>query len=543
MILGAFLDCSRNAVFKVEEVKKYASYLSQLGYKELYLYTEDNYELLDEPYFGFLRAKYSVEELKELDDYCFHLGIELVPTVQVLGHMGMIHRWKRFHDIIDTEDILLVDEAKTYEFIEKVFLNVSRIFRSKRVNIGLDEAHNLGRGKYMDKHGYKKPYEILSKHLVKVSKIMEKYGLTGVMWSDLFFKFSNDGKYSCVGLNERKMRKAVGKIPKNIEVCYWRYYGNEKREYDEMFAAHKKFFKKVSFAGGAISWYGFTPFNDYSFHHGEVAIKSCIDNQIDRVVLTLWGDGGGQCSFYAMLPSVVAWSEFVKGNFNRESIKQRFQALVGEDYDTFMLLDLPNKIAVERVGANFLCNPSLYMLYNDYFCGAFDCFVTEGDGAVYGQYARQLAEHSANERFGYIFELLSKLCSVMQLKYDLGVKTRRLYQARDKQGLRKLIDEAYTPLVERLQAFQEAYDYRWEKENKTSGIEVEDIRVGGLIERTRHCAKLLERVIAEDFVICELEEKMLDFYGNGTQLSGNPIVCNQYLLCSSVNVFSHGLMC
>ena len=60
---GAMLDMSRNAVMKPEEVKKYARLLKSLGYNMIQLYTEDTYEVSDEPYFGYLRGKYSKEEL------------------------------------------------------------------------------------------------------------------------------------------------------------------------------------------------------------------------------------------------------------------------------------------------------------------------------------------------------------------------------------------------------------------------------------------------------------------------------------------------
>ena len=54
--LGFMLDCSRNAVMKVEEIKRLISLLALLGYTYLELYTEDTYELPDEPYFGYQRG-------------------------------------------------------------------------------------------------------------------------------------------------------------------------------------------------------------------------------------------------------------------------------------------------------------------------------------------------------------------------------------------------------------------------------------------------------------------------------------------------------
>ena len=48
---GVMLDCSRNGVMKVEQAKRFIDYLEKIGYNTLELYTEDTYEIEDEPYF------------------------------------------------------------------------------------------------------------------------------------------------------------------------------------------------------------------------------------------------------------------------------------------------------------------------------------------------------------------------------------------------------------------------------------------------------------------------------------------------------------
>ena len=58
--LGVMIDCSRNAVMKASEVKKFALNLSKMGYNALLLYTEDTYEIEDEPFFGHLRGRFII---------------------------------------------------------------------------------------------------------------------------------------------------------------------------------------------------------------------------------------------------------------------------------------------------------------------------------------------------------------------------------------------------------------------------------------------------------------------------------------------------
>ena len=65
---GVMLDMSRNGVMRVSEVKRYVDYISAFGYNSLQLYTEDTYEMEGEPFFGYLRGRYTREELKEMDE-------------------------------------------------------------------------------------------------------------------------------------------------------------------------------------------------------------------------------------------------------------------------------------------------------------------------------------------------------------------------------------------------------------------------------------------------------------------------------------------
>ena len=69
---GLMLDCSRNGVMKLDVVKKFIRYMAIMGLDTLMLYTEDTYEIPEYPYFGYLRGRYSCEELKEMDEYAYN---------------------------------------------------------------------------------------------------------------------------------------------------------------------------------------------------------------------------------------------------------------------------------------------------------------------------------------------------------------------------------------------------------------------------------------------------------------------------------------
>ncbi|MBQ5800467.1 MAG: family 20 glycosylhydrolase, partial [Clostridia bacterium] len=144
---GSLIDCSRNAVMNMKSLKEWIDMIADLGFNSLMVYTEDTYEVNGHPYFGYARGRYSKSEMKEMDAYARSRGVELIPYIQTLAHIEMIFRWKDYAPIHDCDDILLCDDERTYELIDSMFETLRECFSTHVVNVGMDEAKNMGRGK------------------------------------------------------------------------------------------------------------------------------------------------------------------------------------------------------------------------------------------------------------------------------------------------------------------------------------------------------------------------------------------------------------
>ncbi len=147
---GSMIDCSRNAVMKVDAVKEWMDICADMGHNMVMIYTEDTYEVNGQPYFGYARGRYSKEEMKEMDRYALSKGLELIPYIQTLAHIDTIFRWRDFKDIRDLDDILLCESEKTYALIDSMLKTLAECFTTRTVNVGMDEAHRIARGKYYD---------------------------------------------------------------------------------------------------------------------------------------------------------------------------------------------------------------------------------------------------------------------------------------------------------------------------------------------------------------------------------------------------------
>ena len=152
--IGVMFDCARNAVMNLATAKEYFAYLALIGYSYAKLYVEDCLKVDGEPYFGYMRGSYSKEEIRELDGYAQLFGIELVPCIQTLAHYNQLFLHQEYKSIQDKDDILLIGADRTYELLDNIFRTVAECFSSRNINIGMDEAHYVGRGKYCDCNGY-----------------------------------------------------------------------------------------------------------------------------------------------------------------------------------------------------------------------------------------------------------------------------------------------------------------------------------------------------------------------------------------------------
>lgn len=503
--IGYMADCSRNAVARVDTLKHLVRQAALMGYHFIGLYLEDTLAIPEEPYFGYMRGAYTKEEIAEVVRYAELFGVEIRPYVETLAHLNQITRYEHYQKFIDTDDILLAGDERTYEFLDHYLKAVSDAFPSRRVNLGMDEAHMVGLGKYLDAHGYQNRVEIIQKHLERVMEICRKYGLQPQMWSDMFFRLAFGGEYY---VKDKPMAENV-KIPEGLELVYWDYYSADEEHYDDMLRQHRKLTDKVSFAGGVWKWIGFAPHNRYSAAIGKAALASCRRNGITSVVMTGWGDNGGEASQFSILPGLFEDARLV---YEDDLPEGAFYALTGIREEDYMKLDLVNPLPerVDRVN-----NAGKFLLYNDALLGVFDPLAQQLTNGYYEDAANQLEQavrNSSGSSLCYVLRTQAALCRVLQDKANLGTVIRTAYDAGDREKLREIAEEVIPQLLGRLDRFYRDFRKQWMSENKAFGFEVQLLRIGGLRQRILEVQQRMEEYLSGELAeIDELEKPVLPF--------------------------------
>lgn len=536
-VLALMLDCSRNAVVTFDTFKDMTKRLALMGYSMIQLYTEDTYEMEDYKYFGYMRPRLSVTDIKMMDEYTKIFGIELTPCIQTLAHLATYLCWQEAGEFTDTADILMVGNPETYKFIESEFRTMAEAFTSRRINIGLDEAHMLGRGKYLDKNGYKERRELMLEHCLKVFEIAEKYGFRPMMWSDMFFRTTSpvDAYYH---IDQPMDRELCEKFPENVDLIYWDYYNDNEELVDGMFRLHKDVTDNVVFAPGAWKWSGFAPNNRFSAKVSRVQHKYCRKYGVAEVIVTAWGDNGNLASGYSNMPVVQQWAEMCYRN-SEADIKARFRTCMDADFDEFYNLDMTNivrEISDPPAGAY---NPGLYILYQDVLMGLLDKHIEPHFAEHYAEWKLAFEGYmNNNPRWGYIFELQRDLCAVLELKCNVGIDAHEAYKAGDKEKLSVIANETLPEITRRMRKLHDAATKQWHSENQAIGLDSLDLKLGGVIMRLEVAEKRIRDYVEGNVAeLQELDRERLPFVAH---VEGKPNVAA--LNCWKRNVTANVLM-
>ena len=518
--LAYMADCSRNAVLNLNSAKKMIEVLALMGYSTFELYMEDTYEIADQPYFGYFRGRYTVAELQEIEAYAADFDLTFVPCIQTLAHLSAFVKWgvKEVQELRDVEDILLIGEEKVYDLIEGMFKTMSQL-RTRKINIGMDEAHLVGLGRYLIQHGFQNRSLLMCQHLERVLDIADKYGFHCQMWSDMFFKLmSADGQYDRDVEIPEETRVYLDRLKDRVTLVYWDYYQDSEEKYNRNFQNHHKISHDIAFAGGAWKWIGFTPHNHFSRLVAIEANKACRQNHVKEVIVTGWGDNGGETSQFSILPALQIWAELAYRN-DLDKLAQHFLVSTGLAFDDFMKVDLANLLPGLPENLSGI-NPNRYILYQDILCPLLERHIRpEEDGQHFEAAAQSLKEvsHKAGE-YSYLFETQAQLNALLALKIAVTSGIQEAYRAGDKDRLAELAEKDLPLLYQKVEDFAEQFSRQWQLENKIFGLDTIDIRFGGLLKRIKRAQERLQQYTTGQLdSVEELEQEILpfnDFYGD-----------------------------
>ena len=479
--VGPMFDCSRNAVLTPETMRFFLRKMALMGLNLGMLYTEDTYEVPEQPFFGYKRGRYTAQELKALDDYAFTLGIELCPCIQTLGHLREVLRWPGFQKYKENDEVLLADSDETYALLEQMIRAATAPYRSKKIHLGMDEAFGVGLGKHLQQFGYEDPHAIMGRHLKRVLDITEKLGLDAMMWSDMYFQLEGNGYYE----SGEPTQAAKDAVDPRATLVYWDYYHDDVAFYEDMLRKHKLLSPKTAFAGGLWNWTG--PAIDYpvAIANTVPALEAARKYRVQTVLATMWGDDGAESNLLSALLGLQLYGELTYAeHYEEAALHARFARCCGAKAQAFLDISLlntvPGIISTTQYPSNFL----KIMLYQDPLVQLFeedtkDLDMSRHYAALVGLYARHARE---NPNYALLFDFFAALAQTLSMKCRWHEKAAQAVRSGDRDTALALAQDI-APTVEALETLRITWRNLWESTNRPQGFEVLDGRMGAIRAR------------------------------------------------------------
>ncbi|MEK3752519.1 beta-N-acetylhexosaminidase [Paenibacillus sp. FSL E2-8871] len=542
--IGPMFDLSRNGVLTVESFKFMLRKMALMGLNSVMLYLEDTYEIEGEPYFGYMRGRYSAAELKEIDDYADQFGIEAFPSIQTLAHLEEFLKWEPVKEYKDTKGALLVGAEKTDRLVENMIVSISAPFRSRKIHIGMDEAEELGRGKFLDRNGYMNRFDIMTGHLERVLAVTRRLGLKPMMWSDMFLKLASANGEDYYGHETQISEDMSSRIPKDIDMVYWDYNHVEEKDYETLIAKHRPLGNNLIFAGAV--WV----FNTFGVNYGlslpatDAALTVCKKEGIREVYATMWGDDGMESNPYIALLGLQFYAEhaYSSSTPTDKALAERVRFCTGIEADAYMGLKYLDETPGAAPNNQKQSNPSKFLLYQDVLLGLFDKQIDGLDMAAhYAWVEGEIASRrKAEAELDYLFEVPQKLCAVLKQKSEIGLELKRAYDSGDKAVLRRIAEDVLPEISLGVQNLRAAHRKQWLSMFKPFGWEVLDIRYGGVVSRLDTASmRLLEYADGKLERIEELEQERLLYSTTNRFTDKGAGWCSYYYRMASPNVFFH----
>ncbi len=513
---GSMIDVSRGLVYKKEAVFDMIEYMALMGMNMFMLYTEDTYKMEKYPMFGYLRGGYTADELREIDDHAYALGIEVIPCIQTLGHMERYLRWKEASPVKDTSSVLLAGADATYEFIEEMLKTMRSCFRSDRIHIGMDEAIDVGTGNYLKYNEPSSTKDIMAKHLKVVCALCEKYSYHPMIWSDMFFRLSGcKGEYD---LRAEIPASLKDELPRDIKMIYWDYVMESEETNDTIIKKHYEMERPVGFASAIWTFNRFVTCYKKSYDTSRHQLAACKKNGVDTVMTTVWNNGSSYMSLYSILPGLQAFAELsYNTDADEKKIAENFKATTGYDFNDFKLLFVDDFTDEERESLNpancFCINASFQHFFNDILVGTLDKTLSSYDfKSKYEKYASEIAKVDAGDMQD-VFDRFKTFYDILVIKADIGPRIRKAYAKKDKAALSAYLEELHT-LEELHKKFKAQTDLMWYKHCKPFGNNALDAELGLAEMRVRTAIYRLEAFLSgATSILGELEEEIQYYNG------------------------------
>ncbi len=495
---GVMFDMSRCGVMSVSTLEKYIPLMSKMGIDTFYAYMEDTYELKDCPFFGYMRGRYSENELRAIDKICSDCGVQFIPCIQTLGHLAQYLRYQQAKNVRDTLNELLCGVDETYALIESMIKTMRNCISGKKLHIGMDEAFGIGTGRYHELFGHREKSEIFREHLVRVCEICKKYDFIPMIWDDVAISLLKSGD------------KDSFELP-DVEFVPWMYGCRKETPVKTRMDDLKKFDRPITFAGTAWTYCSLLPRYNYAQQSILPTAQAAAKNGASGFMLTLWGDDGCMTNYLFALPQIMQL-----GYYNTTGIVPDAQKLheLSEEYG-IIDYNFCNIAKIIDQPKGYDTDVGKRIFFGDILLNSGRVFIEEYAN-IFKKAAEEIVQFINRNDDWKDFYIYAQLCfEIVSLKTLMVTRLQKAYKANDVEFIKYISHILLPTLKEKFTAIEKIHRKIWLQTYKPIGYQRNGARYGAQFTRIDYAQDRLNDYLAGNIdVLPELEETQIQCIGD-----------------------------
>ena len=269
---GVMMDFSHGGLLTEAEIKSQIEFLSRWKMNQYYFYNEVSIEMKGFPLINY-NACYSQEQIRRIVTYARERHMDVIPFVNFYGHLHEMLRLEKYtglgigkygHDLDPNNpgvQILLKDWIKQY----------TGIFPTPFIHVGFDETWETERLTIVEPNI--KPKELYLKQLNFVTKTLQEYGKTVMVWTDISKNYPD----------------IISEFPKEVVPVIWEYSTNPASFNQWLKPILKE--KMPFFVQSAVdSWGNVYPSANFTYDNIDLCLKVCRDEKAIGYITSVWTD-------------------------------------------------------------------------------------------------------------------------------------------------------------------------------------------------------------------------------------------------------------
>jgi len=180
---GFMMDFSHGQLLRVSEIERQIDLLARFKANQYYFYSEMNiawegYEVVNPD------GRYTRDEVRHIIDYARQRHLDVVPCMELYGHMHDLFRTEKFADVGLPRygDEFDPRNPKTLQVIDDLFDQTTRLFTSPWCHVGFDEPWSLGK---IGMAPGKDPFATFAEVLQHIADHAQQHGKRIIYWADI----------------------------------------------------------------------------------------------------------------------------------------------------------------------------------------------------------------------------------------------------------------------------------------------------------------------------------------------------------------------